>query len=194
MKLPLLQDPPAYQGLYIVDFGDHTAVGYTAEEVAILLESERHRDLHLFRIVRAHPDGRIEMKGVTAETFQLEDGMLFFCRDADRARRDFESLRQLADTTAPPCRAKLHLSELPGADLPHVVALIFPAEFADDVAQWLLDHDVSAGERVEGGLSAVTGYYEDHRQRDTHQVWSRSETASRSREEVLAAVGDGVQR
>lgn len=41
MKLPPLQDPEKYTGLYIFDFGDHISVGYTADEVAIFLFSER---------------------------------------------------------------------------------------------------------------------------------------------------------
>ena len=42
MKLPELSSPARYQGLYVFDFGEWTAVGYTAEEIAALLEtSER---------------------------------------------------------------------------------------------------------------------------------------------------------
>jgi hypothetical protein len=36
MKLPKLQKPDVYTGLYMVDFGDHSGVGFTAEEVAEL--------------------------------------------------------------------------------------------------------------------------------------------------------------
>ncbi len=45
MKLPKLQKPDSYVGLYIVDFGDNTGVGFTAQEVAELFESERFRPL-----------------------------------------------------------------------------------------------------------------------------------------------------
>ena len=37
MKLPKLDNPDRYKGLYIFDFGDHAGVGFTAEEVAELL-------------------------------------------------------------------------------------------------------------------------------------------------------------
>ena len=43
MKLPRVENTPKYQGLYVYDFGDWTAVGYTAGEIAILVESERYR-------------------------------------------------------------------------------------------------------------------------------------------------------
>ena len=41
MKLPKLERPDRYQGLYVFDFGDHAGVGFTAEEVAELLDSEK---------------------------------------------------------------------------------------------------------------------------------------------------------
>jgi len=44
MKLPKLEKPDKYVGLYVFDFGDHVGVGFAAEEVAELLESEKYRD------------------------------------------------------------------------------------------------------------------------------------------------------
>jgi hypothetical protein len=52
MKLPKLQKPDSYVGLYIVDFGDNTGVGFTAQEVAELFESERYRSARLIRFIR----------------------------------------------------------------------------------------------------------------------------------------------
>ena len=50
MKLPELEKPEKYVGLYIFDFGDHVGVGFTAGEVAELLESEKYRDGKVYRI------------------------------------------------------------------------------------------------------------------------------------------------
>ena len=44
MKLPKLENPDRYQGLYVFDFGDHADVGFTVEEVAELLDSERYKE------------------------------------------------------------------------------------------------------------------------------------------------------
>jgi len=44
MKLPELEKPEKYVGLYIFDFGDHAGVGFTTQEVAELLESEKYQD------------------------------------------------------------------------------------------------------------------------------------------------------
>jgi hypothetical protein len=41
MELPKLQKPDRYVGLYVFDFGGQVSVGFTAEEVAELLESEK---------------------------------------------------------------------------------------------------------------------------------------------------------
>ena len=45
--------------------------------MAELLESEHYRDGKVYKIHKATPDGRIELKGLPNETFQLEAGMFF---------------------------------------------------------------------------------------------------------------------
>ena len=96
MKVPELEKPEKYVGLYIFDFGDNTGVGFTAEEVAELLESEKYRDGKVYKIHKAYPDGRLEIKGVPSETFQLEAGMFFYSGDVETARRDFNEFVRLA--------------------------------------------------------------------------------------------------
>jgi len=92
MKLPELEKPEKYVGLYIFDFGDRAGVGFTAEEVAELLESEKYKDGKVYKIYKAYPDGRLEIKGVPSETFQLEAGMFFYSSELKTARRDFKEL------------------------------------------------------------------------------------------------------
>ena len=110
MKLPQLEKPDKYVGLYIVDFGDHCGVGFTAEEVAELFESERYKNCKAYKIHKAYPDGKLELKGVRPEIFQLETGMFFYSNDLETARTDFKGLVNLAIRTSPPCRAKVHLA------------------------------------------------------------------------------------
>jgi hypothetical protein len=59
MKLPKIQKPDSYVGLYVVDFGDNTGVGFTAQEVAELFESERFGHCKAYKIHKAYPDGRL---------------------------------------------------------------------------------------------------------------------------------------
>lgn len=149
MKLPELEKPERYTGLYIFDFGDQAGVGFTAEEVAELLESERYRECKVYKIHRAYPDGRLEIKGVAAQTFQLESGMLFYSTTQEQARSDFKHLVSAAVAAEPPCRAKVHLVRY--ADDKFAVALIYPAEYEEEVSSWLLARAYRTAGAAEGG-------------------------------------------
>ncbi|MEJ2701810.1 MAG: hypothetical protein P8Z79_05150 [Sedimentisphaerales bacterium] len=185
--------PEKYVGLYIFDFGDHVGVGFTGEEVAELLESERYKDGKVYRIHRAYPDGRLELKGVPAQMFQLEAGMLFYSDDPETARQDFKKLVNLAVRTAPPCRAKVHLAEY--GDGRHVVAIIYPAEYDDEVSSWLLEGAYKTSGAAEGGIEAVQRYYDRNaRILDRHQLFGKSEPASRTGQELLGSLKLAVQR
>ena len=96
MNLPKLNNTQKYVGLYIFDFGDHTGVGFTAQEVAELLESEKYKDSKVYKIHKAYPDGKLELKGIRPEIFQLEIGMFFYASDEDTANSDFKKLTDLA--------------------------------------------------------------------------------------------------
>ncbi len=110
MKLPEVKNGERLIGLYVVDFGDHSGVGFTGEEVAELLESEKFKDAKVYKIHNAYPDGRMELKGVTAQTFQLEKGMFFYATDRDTAQGDYKRLVDLAIRQPPPPaqRSTLH--------------------------------------------------------------------------------------
>lgn len=193
MKLPELQKPEKYVGLYIFDFGDHAGVGFTAEEVAELLESEKYKNGKVYKIHRAYPDGRLEIKGVPAQTFQLEAGMFFYSSALETARDDFKTLVNLAVKTAPPCRAKVHLAKY--SDDKFAVALIYPAEYDDEVSLWLLDGQYKTSGAAEGGIEAVQRYY-DYKPEilDRHQLFGKSESISRTGQELLAGLKLAVQR
>jgi len=193
MKLPKLEKPDKYVGLYIFDFGDHTGVGFTAEEVAELLESEKYKDSKVYKIHRAYPDGKLELRGVRAEIFQLEAGMFFYSTDYKTAGGDFKKLVNLAIKAAPPCRAKVHLAKY--SEDKFVTALIYPAEYDDEVSSWLLDGEYKTTGAAEGGIGAVQRYYEAKPEiLDRHQLFSQSESISRTGEELLARLKLAVQR
>jgi hypothetical protein len=193
MKLPELKNNEKYVGLYVFDFGDHCGVGFTAEEVAELFESEKYKSCKAYKIHRAYPDGKLELKGLPAEIFQLEAGMLFYSNDLKTAKQDFKGLVNLAVKTAPPCRAKVQLAEYSEEKL--VTALIYPAEYDDEISAWLLDDDYKAAGAAEGGIEAVRRYYDDKPQiLDRHQLFGKSENQSRTGQELLAAVKIAVQR
>jgi len=193
MKLPKLEKPDRYTGLYIFDFGDHVGVGFTAQEVAELLESEKYKDGKVYKIHRAYPDGKLELKGVPTQTFQLEAGVFFYSNDFETATKDFKQLINLAVQTAPPCRAKVHLAKY--SDEKFVVAMIYPAEYDNEVSSWLLDGRYKTTGAAEGGTGAVQRYYDQAPGiLERHQLFGKFEYESRTGEELLASVKLAVQR
>jgi hypothetical protein len=193
MKLPKLENPERYQGLYVFDFGDHAGVGFTAEEVAELLDSERYKDGKVYKIQRAFPDGRMELRAVPSAHFQLEAGMFFYAPDEETVRRDFQRLVNLAVRSAPPCRAKVELVRY--AEGKFAVARIYPAERDEEVSAWLLEGDYRTAGPAEGGIGAVERYYRDQPQiLETHQLFGAGETVSRTGQELLESVALAVQR
>ena len=192
MKLPELDKPDRYRGLYVFDFGDHAGVGFTAEEVAELLESERYREGRAYKIHRAFPDGRLELKGVPAETFQLESGMVFHATAAT-AQDDFRRLVEAAVEAAPPCRAKVHLAQYETDRL--AVVLIYPAEYEDEISTWLLERAYRTAGAVHGGTGAIERYYADAPEiLERHQLFGTGETVSRTGDELLVSLRRAVQR
>ena len=193
MKLPELEKPEKYVGLYIFDFGDHAGVGFTAEEIAELLESEKYKDGKVYKIHKAYPDGRLELKGVPSETFQLEAGMFFYSSKLQTARRDFKGLINLAVRSTPPCRAKVHLAKY--ADDKYAVALIYPAEYDDEFSSWLIEGEFKTEGAAEGGVEAVQRYYYQKPEiMERHQLFSQSEVISRTGTELLNSLKLAVQR
>jgi len=193
MKLPKLEKPDRYQGLYVFDFDDHVGVGFTAEEVAELLDSKRYGEGKVYKICRAYPDGRLELRAVPAAKFQLESGMFFYSDDEQTARGDFKCLVDLAVRAVPPCRAKVQLAKY--SEDKFAVALIYPAEYEDEISSWLLEAEYRTAGAAEGGVGAVERFYRDKTEiLDRHQLFGASQSISRTGEELLAAVPLAVQR
>lgn len=193
MELPKLQNSEKYVGLYIFDFGDHAGVGFTAREVAELLESERYKHGKVYKIHKAYPDGKLELKGVNSETFRLEAGMFFYSTNHQNSVDDFKKLINLAVTKSPPCRAKLHLARY-SADK-FTVALIYPAEYDDEISSWLLDADYKTAGTAEGGIEAVQRYYDAAPEiLKRHQLFGKSAFESRTGDQLLAGIKLAVQR
>ncbi len=193
MKLPEIKNADRYTGLYVVDFGDRSGVGFAVEEVAELLESEKFQDVKVYKIYRAYPDGKMELKGVPNEIFQLEAGMFFYESDEALARNDYKKLVSAAVSVAPPATAKVHLAKY--SDDKFVTALIFPAEQNDEVSRWLLDADYKTIGLAEGGIDAVKQYYNDAPEiLERHQLFTQRQIDVLTGERLLAATKKAVVR
>jgi len=193
MKLPKVDNSDKYVGLYIVDFGEQCSVGYTAEEVALLLESEKFADVHIYKIYRAQPDGRMELTGVSKDRFFLESGMFFHCTDQKIAKSDYDAMLRWYDQQKPPCRAKLQLSQ--GNNNCLLIALIYPAEYEQEIGNWMLDSGFAGHGPVDAGISQVTRYYQaEFKILKRAQLWPQKSLRARDREELLASAGVALQR
>jgi len=147
---------------------------------------------------------------VPAERFQLEAGMFFYSSDLKTAGGDFKRLVNLAIKSSPPCRAKVHLAKysdssfavgpdksglLRRMDDKFAVALIYPAEYDDEVSLWLLDGEYKTAGAAEGGVGAVQRYYDNKPEiLDRHQLFGKSELISRTGGELLASLKLAIQR
>lgn len=193
LNLPQVCDPERYIGLYVVDFGESCSVGFTAVEVAELLEIEKFGDVKVYKIHKAYPDGRMELKGVGREIFGLEMGMFFGSCDLETARGDYRRLVDLGVRMSPPGRAKVHLAKFEDGEF--CVGLIYPAEYNDEFSRWLIDGDYRTSGQVHGGVEAVTGYYNRGVEvLENHQLFGESSYADRTGQELLAASKLAVQR
>lgn len=188
MKLPQLDQPQRYAGLYIFDFGDQVSVGHTAAEVAALLDQDEYRNGKVYQIYRAYPDGTMELRGVAAESFTVETGMFFYRHDEQSARQDWQQLVDIAAADAPPCRASWELAAIDAASGAFVCALLYPAEYDQAMAQWLLTHNYQGGTTVEGGQSLVADYRDRRDVLDRRQFWGADDKTSRPAGVVLRTV------
>jgi hypothetical protein len=135
----------------------------------------------------------MELKGIRAETFELEKGMFFYSVDLESAQVNFKQLVDLAVKVAPPARGKVHLARYD--DDKFVTALIYPAEYDDEFSHWLIDGDYKTVGAAEGGVEAVQRYYERKPEvLDRHQLFGQSAYVRRTGEELLTNIKLAVQR
>ena len=119
--------------------------------------------------------------------------MLFYSGDLETATADFKRLVNLAVTSAPPCRAKVHQAKY--SEDKFVTAIIYPAEYDDEISSWLLAGRYKTTGAAEGGIQAVQRYYDYNTQiLDRHQLFAEYPFQSRTGEELLACLKMAVQR
>ncbi|MHC4553478.1 MAG: hypothetical protein ACYSUT_12065 [Planctomycetota bacterium] len=191
MKLPELKEADKYTGLYVVDFGDRSSTGFTGREVSELLESEQFADAQVYKIVRAQPDGSLELKGVPSEIFQSEMGMFFYAADEQTARDDYSRLVTWANKQSAPARAKVHLAA--DGDV-FVTALIYPAEYDDAFSRWLLDGNYRTSGAVQGGAGPVQSYYQRFDVLERTQLWPAESADVLEGSALLEATNNAIVR
>ena len=76
MRIPPLKSPERYVGLFVFDFGDHTSVGYTVEEIAMLRRQPRYANGVAYSVQAADESGRMELCGLSGMSFSTSDRAL----------------------------------------------------------------------------------------------------------------------
>lgn len=195
MQLPRLPDPGRYSGLYAFDFGDHVSVGYTAEEIEVLLRAPAYAAGRAYKIRRIQPDGSIELIGVSRIRTRDTEGLVFRRTNLDDARQDFEELRRVAAAWPPPSAIRMELAHLRGGRGGYAIALSYAAEYADEVARWLARTGYGGGDDVDGGPAALEVYRAAGPQiMDQASFDAPADRRPRAAAEVLARVNWPLQR
>jgi hypothetical protein len=158
MKLPPISDPWRYEGLFVFDFGEWVSVGYTAEEVAVLLESKEHRNGAAYRVYRVNAQGGMELIAVRGGELYGEEMMLFASRDSLEAQAGFSSLKEAAQQSPIGCAARIEMIDVALEEHPHGVCLIYPRHAGNIVSAWLVAMAFQGGEVVLGGAEALNAY------------------------------------
>jgi hypothetical protein len=119
--------------------------------------------------------------------------MFFYASDRITAEREYQQLVHLAIHLAPPTRAKIHLSRYSHGQ--YVTALIYPAEYNEEISRWLKDGNYCTAGTAEGGIEAYQRYINQSPQiLARHQLWSRSSIEHLTGEDLLEATNRSMIR
>lgn len=193
-KLPKLIDPPRYGGLYIFDFGDRVAVGYTAEEIECLLAEPEYASGRIYKIHRAHTDGTLEIHGVNPAGWSRMTGMVFWFAEEAEARSAWADLRSRALAIQPPGLIDISICRRAGEPLAFALVIRYVQELDEAVSAWLLELDYNAGVIVEAGAGQVERAVASAEKLECDQLQPAETYRSRSKDEVLASTHIAVQR
>ena len=195
MNLPTLNHPELYQGLYVFEFGEHVAVGYTAEEIEVLLGLPEHKDGRAYKIHHATAEGELSLRGLSRLDVNAREGMVFYRASADAARADFEALKQSAMVSAPPAVLHWRLGSDARVELPECTVLSYSAEASDRVGRWLEAIGFAGGDQVEAGAQFADFFAKaDTIEHDHLAIAPDPRYHSRPAAEVLASVHKPIQR
>ena len=193
-KLPLLSDPVKYAGLYIFDFGDKVAVGYTAEEIDFLLKEEKYSNGTVYRIYRASPDGTLEIKGVNPLTWNASTGLIFWFTKELQAADAYDRLKTLAQKNPPPGKFDLLLLHKIVNQYPYALVMRYSQELDQAIASWLLKIKYNSGDHVEGGSKLVIQIIANSTELYREQFDADNFRKSRTVQQVLDTVNLQIQR
>ncbi|MCG3138213.1 MAG: hypothetical protein HJJLKODD_02074 [Phycisphaerae bacterium] len=155
MKIPHLPQPQDYIGLYIYYWRDLARVGYTAEEIALLLSSPQVSGGQAFEIHHATAAGEFALRGVTHIDVQQREGLRFWQTSMAAAQIEYRHLVELALKVAPPTVVWWQRWQVSGEDFPVANILLYTAVHSAVISRWLDAIAFRGGVQVEGGQRVV---------------------------------------
>lgn len=195
VKLPALERPADYVGLCVFDFGDHTSVGYTADEIEVLRRDPRFAGGQAYVVHAVDDDGRLMLRGVSTESLRTEEAMIFGHNAAASARVSYDELKRRAEKNPLPCEVTMELADFASHQPSHVVVLICTALASQAVGAWLSSIGFAGGDVVSGGADVLADYRTAGSVRlATCSLHRREDCVSRNAADVLAGVDRAIQR
>jgi hypothetical protein len=194
MHLPAIPQPSRYAGLFVIDFGEWTSVGYTADEVHALLGTPEHASARAFRINRIDEEGCIELAGWDARQLPREELIVLACDSPDDAVAVFDAIRRTLDAGPPGVALTLDRSDWPDGDRPDVVVLRFAQHASTQVCAWLSAIALPAGTLPSGGADLLPGYLATARVLTTAHMAGPDDLRPRPLDVLLRSVRQPLQR
>lgn len=192
--LPAISDPSRYLGLFVFDFGDHVAVGYTAGEIDTLRAMPEYRSGTPYQVYRIHENGGFELRGMGGSPLSVREAMCFLRAEGAAARRDYDAIVRAAEKDAIPVEAELRLLRSYSFDPPDLTALVYPAHASHLISAWLTKTTLSPGDRVEAGSNLVPQLDSGAGLTVKSSQLLSAATSDRSRQELLDCIHNPLQR
>ena len=193
-RLPPISNPNQYVGLFVIDFGDHVGVGFTAAEVELLRRVPDYSSCMAYQIYRVHEQGGFELRGVLDASLGQKEAICFLRESGADARGDFEAIRRAAEQEPLPVETELRLLRSYDFRPPDLTALIYPAYASHGISGWLQAAEIRAGDTVEAGPDVIRKVDAAGGMNIRTLTLNNNAPQDRSMEDLLLALDRPVQR
>lgn len=154
LQLPPVPDPHRYAGLFVLEREDHTAVGYTAGEIALLRGTDEYAACRFWQIYRVHELGGFELRAMSEASLATQEAWCIQRKDAAEARRDFRSMVAAAEEEPVTFPAEVHLARLYDFEPQNVTTILYDGPAAPLVSGWLEHLNIEGNPPMQVGAEA----------------------------------------
>jgi len=154
LRLPPVPDPHRYAGLFVLEFVEHTSIGFTAGEIALLRGMDEYADCRFWQIYRVNESGGFELRALSEASLATREAWCIQRADAGQARQDFR--RMIAAATEEPVTfpAEVHLARLYDFEPQNVTTILYEGPSAPLVSGWLASLNIEGNPPMQVGADA----------------------------------------